>query len=97
MAMKQISKEVQSLSHPEILSHERLVDLLSDRGFPKEELTVKDKDILVQMCYRFIVPLPQRVSNMRRANRLKNNLHPFKANKSSSDTESVQNKPGCKR
>ena len=81
------------LSHPEILGHEKLVDILSSRGLPKEELTIKEKDVLVEMFYRFVVPLPQRTTNMRRANRLKKKLSPIKMPKPA-DKES---KPGCKR
>ena len=62
------------LSHPEILSVEKLKDILSCRGIPDKDLVDKDKNGLVQLFHRFIVPLPQRTTrNTRRANRLKRN------------------------
>ncbi|CAB4007210.1 ashwin-like isoform X1 [Paramuricea clavata] len=60
------------LSHPEILSVEKLKDILSCRGIPDKAIVDKDKNGLVQLFHRFIVPLPQRTTrNTRRANRLK--------------------------
>ena len=60
-----------NLSHPEILSAEKLQEILSSRGLPTKDLVDKSKNDLVQLFYRFVVPLPQRKSHMRRANRLK--------------------------
>ncbi|XP_028397908.1 uncharacterized protein LOC114521614 isoform X2 [Dendronephthya gigantea] len=60
-----------ALSHPEILPLEKLQDILTSRGIPFKDLVNKHKSDLVQLFYRYVVPLPQRESNMRRANRLK--------------------------
>ena len=62
------------LSHPEILSVEKLKNILSSRGIPSKDLVDKSKDDLVQLFYHFIVPLPQRTTHMRRANRRKQNV-----------------------
>ena len=58
------------LSHPEILSVEKLKGILSSRGIPNKDLVDKSKNDLVQLFYHYIVPLPQRTTHMRRANRL---------------------------
>lgn len=81
------------LSHPEILPLEKLIDILSSRAIPKEELLGKDKDVLVQLFYRYVVPLPQRTSHMRRANRLRKHLNPVK----SLNSETKDDKRGLKR
>ena len=63
------------LSHPEILPAEKLRDILLSRGLPSKDLVDKEKNDLVQLFYRFIVPLPQRTSHMaRRANRLQTKM-----------------------
>lgn len=66
------------LSHPEVLPEEKLIEILSSRGIPVKELCEKGKDVLVQLSYRYVVPLPQRAANMRRANRLRKELHPVR-------------------
>ena len=58
------------LSHPEILSMENLREILLSRGIPSEDVVDKDKNDLVQLFYRFIVPLPQRASHKKRGNQL---------------------------
>ncbi len=64
------------LSHPEILPAEKLRDILLSRGLPSKDLVDKEKNDLVQLFYRFIVPLPQRTSHMamRRRNRLQSKM-----------------------
>ena len=49
-----------NLSHPEILSVEKLREILLSRSIPSKDVMSKDKNDLVQLFYRFIVPLPQR-------------------------------------
>lgn len=78
------------LSYPELLPEEKLIEILSSRGIPEKELCEKDKDVLVQLSHRYVVPLPQRTTNMRRANRLRKQLHPIRAIESNSSE--TQNK-----
>lgn len=57
------------LSHPEILSPEKLREILCSRGLLPKDLKDKEKDELVKLCHRFVVPLPQRDKQLRRARR----------------------------
>ncbi|PFX34534.1 hypothetical protein AWC38_SpisGene522 [Stylophora pistillata] len=57
------------LDHPEVLSRERLLDILCDRSIPREDLICLEKGDLVQIFYKYVTPLPQRLHQLRRARR----------------------------
>ena len=59
-----------NLNHPEILSVEKLREILLSRSIPSKDVMNKDKNDLVQLFYRFIVPLPQRKVRRRRVNQV---------------------------
>ena len=58
-----------NINHPEILSVEKLREILLSRSIPSKDVMNKDKNDLVQLFYRFIVPLPQRKVHRRRGGR----------------------------
>lgn len=57
------------LFHPEVLSRERLLQILCDRSIPREHLLYLEKGDLVQLFYKYVTPLPQRLHQLRRARR----------------------------
>ena len=57
------------LFHPEVLSRERLLQILCDRSIPREHLLYLEKGDLVQLFYKYVTPLPQRLYQLRRARR----------------------------
>lgn len=57
------------LHHPEVLSRERLLQILCDRSIPLEHLLYLEKGDLVQLFYKYVTPLPQRLHQLRRAGR----------------------------
>lgn len=57
------------LDHPEVLSRERLIGLLSERCLNLQDLVDLEKGDLVQLFYKYVTPLPQRLHQLRRAKR----------------------------
>ena len=57
------------LDHPEVLSRERLLEILSDRCLPVSEIEHQEKHELVSLFYRFVSPLPQRTRQLKRTTR----------------------------
>ena len=57
------------LDHPEVLSRERLLEILCERSLHHEDLVNLEKDDLVQLYYKYVTPLPQRLHQLRRAKR----------------------------
>lgn len=58
------------LDHPEVLSRERLLEILCERSMRQEDLVNLEKGDLVQLFYQFVTPLPQRLHQLRRAKRV---------------------------
>ena len=58
------------LDHPEVLSRERLLEILCERSMREEDLMNLEKADLVQLFYKYVTPLPQRLHQLRRAKRL---------------------------
>ena len=58
------------LDHPEVLSRERLLEILCERSLRHEDLVDLEKGDLVQLFYKYVTPLPQRLHQLRRAKRL---------------------------
>ncbi|XP_031570021.1 uncharacterized protein LOC116304419 [Actinia tenebrosa] len=59
----------QNLDHPEILDRENLIEILCDRSIPLDEIKDLDKQELVNLFYKFVAPLPQRLHQLRRGKR----------------------------
>ena len=57
------------LDHPEVLSRERLIEILSERCLNLQALVDLEKGDLVQLFYKYVTPLPQRLHQLRRAKR----------------------------
>lgn len=57
------------LHHPEVLSRERLLEILCERSLHHEDLVNLEKGDLVQLFYKYVTPLPQRLHQLRRAKR----------------------------
>ncbi|XP_078373155.1 uncharacterized protein LOC144656789 isoform X2 [Oculina patagonica] len=57
------------LDHPEVLSRERLLEILYERSMRQEDLVNLEKSDLVQLFYNYVTPLPQRLHQLRRAKR----------------------------
>ena len=57
------------LDHPEVLSKERLLEILRERSMHPQGLADLDKGDLVQLFYKYVTPLPQRLHQLRRAKR----------------------------
>lgn len=58
------------LDHPEVLSRERLIEILCERSILLQDLVDLEKGDLVQLFYRYVTPLPQRLHQLRRAKRV---------------------------
>lgn len=58
------------LDHPEVLSRERLLQILCERSMHQEDLVHLEKGDLVQLFYKHVTPLPQRLHQLRRAKRV---------------------------
>ena len=58
------------LDHPEVLSRERLIEILCERSMRQEDLLSLEKGDLVQLFYKYVTPLPQRLHQLRRAKRV---------------------------
>ena len=58
------------LDHPEVLSRERLLEILCERSLRQDDLVDLEKGDLVQLFYKYVTPLPQRLHQLRRAKRL---------------------------
>lgn len=58
------------LDHPEVLSRERLLEILCERSMRQEDLVDLEKGDLVQLFYKYVTPLPQRLHQLRRAKRV---------------------------
>lgn len=58
------------LDHPEVLSRERLIEILCERSMRQEDLLILEKGDLVQLFYKYVTPLPQRLHQLRRAKRV---------------------------
>lgn len=60
----------ENLDYPEILSRERLIEILSQRCFANEEIQGLEKHQLVNLFYKFVTPLPQRTVQLKRTKRV---------------------------
>lgn len=58
------------LDHPEVLSRERLIEILCERSILLQDLVDLEKGDLVQLFYKYVTPLPQRLHQLRRAKRV---------------------------
>lgn len=58
-----------NLIHPEVLPRENLVEILVERRLPLEEVENLEKHALVELFYKFVTPLPQRLHQLRRSKR----------------------------
>lgn len=58
------------LDHPEVLSRERLIEILCERCMHLQDLVDLEKGDLVQLFYKHVTPLPQRLHQLRRAKRV---------------------------
>ena len=65
----EIASETIDLNHPEVLSRETLVEILVERRLPLEEVQDLEKHALVELFYKFVAPLPQRLHQLRRSKR----------------------------
>ncbi|XP_074627308.1 uncharacterized protein LOC141885303 [Acropora palmata] len=63
------------LDHPEILSKERLIDILRERCIHFEDLLNLEKSDLVELFYKHVTPKPQRPQQLRRARRKSTIIH----------------------
>lgn len=61
--------EERILDHPEILDRENLIEILCNRSIPLDEIKDLDKQELVNLFYKFVAPLPQRLHQLRRGKR----------------------------
>ena len=64
------SSKANELDHPEVLSSERLTEILCERSIHPQDLVDLDKGDLVQLFYKYVTPLPQRLHQLRRAKRV---------------------------
>lgn len=64
----EITEDV-NLVHPEVLTREKLVEILVERRMPLNEIDNLEKHALVELFYKFVVPLPQRLHQLRRSKR----------------------------
>ena len=58
------------LDFPEILSKERLIEILCQRCMQLQDLMDLEKSDLVELFHKYVTPLPQRLHQLRRAKRM---------------------------
>ncbi|KAG8234594.1 hypothetical protein J437_LFUL017097 [Ladona fulva] len=68
------SSDVQKLLHPELLSQSELLDILASRCVRQEMLSGLDKNQLVDLFRRIVMPLPQRIYQNKRRGKMLNEL-----------------------
>ena len=67
--MADTARPSNELDHPEVLSRERLMEILCERSMNINELIDMEKQDLIQLFYKFVSPLPQRIHQLRRGKR----------------------------
>ncbi|KAK3582037.1 hypothetical protein CHS0354_025643 [Potamilus streckersoni] len=87
------------LLYPEILSHSDIVNLFKQRCIKVDGLEKLEKHKLVELFYRYILPLPQRKYRLNRRGRLmtKNQIQLAKKRKLSSTTTQDEGEPVLKK